>query len=135
MKFHAFLLLAAVLASPAGSQETPTFDLKSESIRNIVRTTAATQFGMAKLVEDRAPESKATKTVRFVPAEKPVSKERPRPASQPMPEPRDGFVSAFLSTLIDYEMDRLLGDGGQVWARCKSGVPEAQARVTAVCEQ
>ena len=130
MKYRAVLLLGALLASPAWSQETPSFDLKSDAVRNIVRTTAATQFA-TKLVEEKTPDP-AEKTVHFVPPEKQPAKERSAP--RPMPAPRDGFVSDLVTSLIEHELDKSLDHRGPTWESCESGVPAAQARVVALCE-
>jgi hypothetical protein len=136
MTFRALLLFGALLVSPAWSQETAGFDLKSEAIRGIVRATAATQFRALEIQAQKAPEPK-TVTVRFVPPEKPEIAERAPPA-RPLPPPSDGFLSAMfdavIGTVIDHQLDALFGKPVQVWSRCKSGVPEAQQRVTAVCE-
>ena len=134
MKIRAALLLGTLLASAAWSGETPTFDLKSDAVRNIVRTSAATQFA-ADLVVEKAQDAKTSKTVRFVPAEKAVKKERPAPHAAPAPWEGHGFLSALVDTVIDLELDNVLGNGGQILKSCTSGVPEAQARATALCEQ
>jgi hypothetical protein len=136
MTFRALLLSGALLVSPAWSQETAGFDLRSEAIRDIVRATAATQFRAVEIQAEKAAAPKSAATVRFVPPEKPERTERAAPAP-PAPE-SNGFLSAMfetvIGTVIEHELDSWLGKPVQLWSRCQSGVPEAQQRVTAVCE-
>lgn len=100
-------LLAALLVSPAWSQEPAGFDLKSDAIKKIVRDTAATQYAYVQIAE-KAPRKSETAPFKYVPPEKPVpAREPPRqpPARSPRP---DGF----LSTAVDILVDELLGIEG-----------------------
>lgn len=115
MKLRA--LIAALLVSPAWAQEMPTFDIKSESVKNIVRATAAAQSRTVRIVEEKAPKDPAK--IRFVPAEKVAPVERPAPRLPP--EPRgDTFLSAFIDSLVEHELDRLLEEPVTVTTRCAS---------------
>jgi hypothetical protein len=96
------LLLAASAGSPsAWSQEPPTFALHSAAIKQIVRNTAATQFGEPGIPETPA-NSQNVKTLEPVPREHAMSEEPPVP--QPTAKERrshDGPISALIDVLID----------------------------------
>lgn len=104
MRMRACLLIA-LLVSPAWSQEKAatdgpapaahSFDLRNETVRKIVRETAATQFS-AVYVTDDATAPKPAKT-EFVPAAS-VTEAETTTVRLPEPLPPSG---GFLSTLID----------------------------------
>jgi hypothetical protein len=104
MNARAFLLVGTLLASTAWSQE-PAFDLKSESVRNIVRATAASQ-SVALPESPAAPvrTEPAKKTVAFVPPEKP-----PLVRELTAEKPRDVKLNPFLSAVVDTVVDETLG--------------------------
>jgi hypothetical protein len=55
---RAWMLLAAALVSPAWSQATETFDLRSPAMQKLVRDTAATQYAPVLTVEEVPPQRK-----------------------------------------------------------------------------
>jgi hypothetical protein len=144
MKPHALLLVASLLGSPAWSQEPAprSFDLGSESIRKIVRETAAKQSVALQVSEDATVERMpAVKTVVFVPPEKPpLLKDLPtRRAPPPAPRP-NGFLDAALNTLVDTVVDTVFDDlvkeHATVWRPCetRADVPTATLNHS-MCEQ
>lgn len=120
-------LLIALLVSPAWSQEpvadapvlrTKSFDLNNDSIKKIVRDTAATKFAYVQL-SDRAAIEPEPVGIKFVPPE-PKLASKPQDVPRLLPDPPSG---GFLSALIDV----LLGDDdysaavhSDKWLRCES---------------
>lgn len=103
MNARALLLLGALFATTAGSQE-PSFDVKSESVRNIVRTTAASQsVALPESSAARVRKEPAEKTVVYVPPEKP-----PLVRELPVQKPREVKLNPFLSAVIDTVADEAL---------------------------
>ena len=113
MNSRAFLVVGALLVSPAWSQEpapqaavlTPqSFDRNSESIKKIVRDAAATQSAPVQLTEEK-PAKRDPATVIYVPPEKPAPVSEP-PRRLPDASPRsDGFLSAVFETILDEVLD------------------------------
>jgi hypothetical protein len=100
MNPRAVLLIGAMLVSPAWSQE-PSFDLKSDAIKRIVQTTAATQYAPIQPPEEKPVEPEPASTIKFVP---PVKEEPPvkRTAKPAAPAPQSHtFLSALVETLVD----------------------------------
>jgi hypothetical protein len=125
MKRPVFFMLAALLLSPAWSEEpaatttaapapatsaaavTPrSFDPGSDSIRKIVRNTAATQDATVEPVE-RAVEPKpwSVADIKFVKPEKTTPAERPAPLQKPASSPANTFVSALVGIALDEVVD------------------------------
>ena|SRR5688500_8415944 len=93
-------LLATLLVSPAWSQESAGFDLRSAAIKKIVRDAAATQFAYVQIAE-KPPVASETEPFKYVPPEKPApTPEPPRqlPAKSPPP---DGFLASAFDILVD----------------------------------
>jgi hypothetical protein len=115
-------LLAVLLVSPAWAAEpaaeipvtpAPSFDLRSDVVKTILRKTAATQFSNV-LVPDKVPVKAERAEVVFVPAEKPPEPviETPR---LPDAAPRShGFIPAVVDILIDEALGA--GDKDEVTA-------------------
>jgi len=134
-------LIVVLLASPAWSQEpvvnapagtARSFDFSNESVKKIVRDTAATQFAIAQVSRDATIKSEPAGTFKYVPPEEapapaPVPK-APRP--QPVP-PSNSFLSAMFETLFDVALDSALGLDSEYagaasddrWRRCESRTP------------
>jgi hypothetical protein len=107
MTARALLLFGVMLASPAWSQETPpltarSFDLTSDSVRQIVHDTAAAQSTAARAAEEPPKELKPAGVVRYVP---PV---KPEPAEPPQPRLPSAPLSPFLSAVADILVDEVL---------------------------
>src|SRR4051794_18316656 len=111
-------LIVALLASTAWSKEPAavppaltagSFDLRNESLRKIVRDTAATQSAIVVASEDAPTKSDPSATFKYVPPE-----ENATPAPVPKTEvprrkpsrPSNDFVSA----LFGIALDSVLGD-------------------------
>jgi len=119
---RAWILLAAALVSPAWSQEaaavppkvTPqSFDLRSASIQQLVRETAATQYAPTLVVEEepsqQKPASLASMNIESTEDPAPV---RSAPATTPAPPPAPrwfkilfGAVEGILEPDEDHEFD------------------------------
>ena len=114
MNLRAFLVVGALFVLPAWSQEpasqlavlTPqSFDRNSESIKKIVRDTAATQTSAVQPPEEK-PAKRDPATVVYVPPEK-----LPAPVHEPprqLPEAKsrsDKFLSAVFETILDEVLD------------------------------
>jgi hypothetical protein len=115
MNWRIVCLVNALLAAPAWSQQT-TFDLASESVKRIIRATAATQFGEFRLAEEppvvRGPAVVDDAGLRI--EEKPPPKPVPvKPASQ-----RQGPVSALIDALLEAESDISATPEYHEWLRC-----------------
>jgi hypothetical protein len=103
------LLLVAWLVSPAWSEEpaaespaiTPgSFDLSSDSVRKIVRDSAAAQSALIQVSEEKPVEPESTSTIKYVPPTKedaPVKRATPRPAPEPQSH---GILSALAEMLV-----------------------------------
>ena len=107
-------LLAALLVSPVWSQEpaaespkpsAPSFDLRSEAIKKIVRDNASTQFAYVQVVE-KAPVKSQTAAFKYVPPEKPEAPVHEPPRQLPAESPQSG---GFVSAMFDILVDELLG--------------------------
>ena len=134
-------LLCALLSSPAWSQETPTFDLKSDTVTNILRATAATQVSTPQVDEIR-PSEKKPATVRYVPPEKGVPVERPKPRIPPMPKAADTILGSLVDVVVETAIDNALGldaaGHDDLWQGCRYVDPKAtsmQYQVTPECMQ
>jgi hypothetical protein len=109
MNPRAWLMAVMMLVSPAWSQGlasdspvvTPrSFDLRSESLKTIVRNTAATQFAAIQLPRQQPVQRESTAFKYVPPADaEPVQRPTPR-LPEWTPEDR-GFFSALVGTLID----------------------------------
>jgi hypothetical protein len=98
MKSHALLFLGALLASSAWAQE-PSFDLKDDAIRKIVRDIAASQSVPVQLAAAKPIERKLVLDAEDLhPVERPIN--LPPPPHNPAPKSQ-GPVSALIETLID----------------------------------
>jgi hypothetical protein len=110
MNSRALILFGALLASPAWTQE-PNFDLSSDSIKKIVRDTAATQSRPIELSEEKPAEREPVETVRYVPPEKPLPPPVERAAPRPVAAPQsDGIFSGFLEAVVETLVNEALGD-------------------------
>lgn len=107
------MLFGALLVSPAWAQEpadpqTPTrlsFDLRSDSLKKIVRDTAATQSATSQPASEAPVRPSPRAAVVYVPPEK-----KAKPAEHkvllPSPVPESGgFLSALVDVLPDRELD------------------------------
>jgi len=88
----------------SGALTPQSFDRSSESIKKIVRDTAATQSAPDQLTEEK-PAKRDPSTVVYVPPEKPSA-----PVSEPPRQPdassrSDGFLSAVFETILDEVLD------------------------------
>lgn len=106
------LLTGLVLASPAWSQEPvqPHFDLHSESVRNIVRDTAATQYAQVRIAEENdAQESEPFDSTSL--EEIPLLGELPPkgPASPRAYVDPNGLFASVVDILVDSALSSLLG--------------------------
>lgn len=102
MYTRALLVVGAFLALPAWSQE-QSLDLSSDSVRKIIRDTAATQYAAPQLNEAKpvAPQPRTEKVVRYVPPEKPPTKQTAKLNLPAMPAPlQNSFISAVIDTLV-----------------------------------
>jgi hypothetical protein len=101
---RAWILLAAVLVSPAWSQ---TFDLHSPSLQKIVRDTAATQFAPVRLVEETPSKRKPPlEAVTFAAAKDSTPIQHAPVLRPPAPAPRrDGILSGLIDALLERDDD------------------------------
>jgi len=113
MKSRVFLI-AAVLASPAWSQEAAApavkpLDLRSDAVKKIVHDVAASQYGNARLAAE-APVEAERREVEYVPPEDleevPVRETAKQPDAPAPARPPDGF----LSSIFDFLIAEALGD-------------------------
>ena len=96
------LFICVLLASPAWAQE-HSFDLKSESVKIVIRNTAATQFSQVKPVQEPKVEREPALVHAFVDGARLVEVPSLRPAA-PSPaskKKRPGLASAVFAFLID----------------------------------
>ena len=107
MNVRVSLMLSALLSSPAWADE-HSFDLNSETMKTIVRATAATQYAEVPQVDENAVKAEANwldevttdLQLREKPPVAPV-------AAKAAPAPyKPGFLSALIDTLLDVEPDR-----------------------------
>lgn len=106
------IALLSLFAGSAGSQtppvvnaETaaPAFDLRSDSVRQVVRDTAATQYADTRETLAKPVES-TPKVVRYEPPEKPAEFSEISLPSEPPPQ-----LSAPLTAILDIAVSELLG--------------------------
>ena len=125
MSARALLLIGAMLVCPAWAQE-PTFDLNSDSIRKIVRATAATQSVPIQLSAEPVAHREPAAILEYVPPIEaaPVKHTAPPRGPPPPPPQSDGFVSFLFNTLVDTLLDAATGESartqGVVWRACES---------------
>jgi hypothetical protein len=112
------LLVAAMLASPAWSQE-PSFDLKSDSIKKIVRDTAATQFATIQVSNEKPVERKPLANIDLTPPVAAPPVKYPTRLPDPAP-PSTGFLSTLIDTLLDVDDDPSLGGKYPIWLSCQA---------------
>jgi len=127
MKSRALLLVAALLAAPAWSQESATFDLRSERITKIVRDVAASQSVPVHLSAAAPVERDPFGTIEFVP----LTHAPPAQPAAPPPAPASRsskFLSAVTEILFDEVVDSLLDaatddsaqEQSQHWVHCET---------------
>ena len=80
------------------------FDRNSESIKKIVRDTAATQSSAVQPSEEK-PAKRDPATVVYVQPEKPPAPVRESPRLPDAPSRSDGFLSAVFETILDEVLD------------------------------
>jgi hypothetical protein len=95
------LLVGLLAAVPGWSQEAPTFDLGSTAIKQIVRKTAATQFGETPASVTPVAEPGDDPTLEPIPVATWVPEKAPMPRPAKPPPPPDGPISALVHMLID----------------------------------
>jgi hypothetical protein len=128
MNSRVLLLVGALLASTAWSQQPVTntpphaplvVALSNDSIKKIVRDTAATQSATVQLSNEKPVARKPLANIEFVPAVKaPPLK---YPTRLPEPAPRStGFLSALVDTLLDVDDDPSLGGKYPLWLSCQA---------------
>ena len=128
MNSRVLLLVGVMLASPAWSQEPATstpapsalvVDLRSDSIKKIVRDTAATQFATIQLSNEKPDTRKPIEKIVFVPS---VAAPAPKyPTRLPDPAPRsNGILSTLIDTLLDVDDDPSLGGKYPIWLSCQA---------------
>lgn len=96
----------AATAAQAGPDQTaplPTFDLKSESVRNLVRAAADTQSNSNYRVETAPRQKPDLAAILRQPAESRPKRETPKPQLPDRPPPCDGFISCGIETLLGLE--------------------------------
>ena len=101
MNPRALLLIGALLGTPAWA-DAPSFDLKSDAVKQIVRDTAATQFRAVEPVKEVTPAREPYTRIVFL-SPKDAARERPPPPRAPPPKPLSPFVSAVIDSLLDVE--------------------------------
>lgn len=116
-RWSAALLSLVVVAGAWGAEPTPSavqampdqlapsigFDLKSESVRNLVRAAAATQSGSNYRIE---PAPRQKQDLAAILRERPASpppREKARPRLPERPPPCDGFISCGIESLLGLE--------------------------------
>ena len=99
MHSRILLLVGAMLASPTWSQEL-VVDLHNDSIKKIVRDTAATQFATVQLSNEKTDARKPIEKIDFV---RPVAKPPVKyPIRLPDPAPRStGIFATLIDTLLN----------------------------------
>jgi hypothetical protein len=112
MKFRLCLLLA-LITSPVLAQEPGAFDFRHESVKKILRDSAASQSAsaLAPAEAEKAPEP--VREVRYVPPVKPAplrQAEVPRLKPAPPAAASNGLLDAVFAILVDEAFDSLLGD-------------------------
>ena len=123
MKSRALLVLAALLAAPAWSQE---FDLHSESITKIVRNVAESQSVAVQLSEEKPVARDPFADIEYVPLTHapPVQPAAPQPAASRSSK----FLSALTEILVDEVVDSVLDaatddsyqEQSQHWVHCET---------------
>jgi hypothetical protein len=117
-------LMATLLASIAGAGEPAapepvltarSFDLSQESIRKIVRATAATQYGQLQPIDESAAEPRTSSI--DVSMEETPRLERTAPQRKSAPQSQ-GPLSALVEALLD-ESDGPATAAEQMWAHCQ----------------
>ncbi|HTU67413.1 MAG TPA: hypothetical protein VMF52_15805 [Steroidobacteraceae bacterium] len=104
MNLHA-LFVGVLLASPAWCQE-PSFDIKSESVRNIVRATAATQSRAIEPIPEANVEHDTKVIADVVFDEKlPEKPAAPQPPGFTRARHKHDFLSEVLDTILDDVLD------------------------------
>jgi hypothetical protein len=106
MQLRAIVLFGALLAAPAWAQQAApkAFDLNSDSVQQIVRATAATQFRSIEPVK----EPKAAREPLFALTEVQAIEAptlTPPPAPRPVRPQRQGPISALIEVLLGLEPD------------------------------
>jgi len=118
MNSRVLLLVGAMLVSPAWSQE-PAFDLKSDSIKKIVRDTAATQFATIQVPSEKPVAPKQVAEIKFVPsvAAPPVKypTRLPEPAT-----PAAGLFYTLVDAFLDVGDDSSLEFRYPLWLSCQA---------------
>jgi hypothetical protein len=110
MSSRSFLLLFAVFFSPAWSQEPSaeqpvatlhSFDLNSDSIKQIVRDTAAGQSVPVQISEEKSANRDGDTRFKYVPPVATQTAKEPAPRRPTAPPKADGPVSTLIETLVD----------------------------------
>ena len=110
MSSRPFLLLFAMFFSPAWSQEPAaeppvaaphSFDLNSDSIKKIVRDTAADQSVPIQISEETPAKREPDATFKYVPPIVAETVKEPAPRRPTAPPKSDGPVSTLIETLVD----------------------------------
>jgi hypothetical protein len=94
-------------------------DLHNDSIKKIVRDTAATQFAPIQLSNEKPVARKSIERIEFV---VPVAVPAPKyPTRLPDPAPRStGFLSTQIDTLLDVDDDPSLEGKYPIWLSCQA---------------
>lgn len=108
----------------------PSFDLGSESVKKILRDTAATQYATARPAEAEPAKSppSAEKAFQYIAPEKPPAKPVAKLNLPPMPAALEsnGFLSALIETLIDEALDSDYDDPVEAntvsWLTCQAAI-------------
>jgi len=104
MLLRAVILAGALLASPAWTQEpAPTFDLRSDTIKQIVRDTAATQFRAVEPVREEKSRREPFTRIVFTSPRDAAREQPPAPPRAPPPKPLSPLLSAVIDSLLDVE--------------------------------
>jgi hypothetical protein len=107
---RSMLLLGVMFASSAWAQEpaadgaapaSRSFDLSSDSIKKIVRETAAAQSVAIQSPEEKPVKRVPDTTVRYVPPDVAQSAKEPVPHRPTAPPESDGPISTLIDTIVD----------------------------------
>ena len=121
-------LLVALLVSPAWSQEpvadapvlTPkSFDLSNDSIKKIVRDTAATKYAYVQFSAKPANKPEPVTKIEFIPAAKAPPVKYPTRLPDPAPQ-STGFLSTLIDVLLDVDDDFTEPGKDDLWLSCQA---------------
>jgi len=108
MSFRALLLVSALLFAPAAwSQETaaPSFDLKSDTVRQIVRDAAATQYRIVEPIKEPKPARESP----FARKDDPPLETSPLKVANRQKPPAPNLQPGPLGSLVDVLIESALG--------------------------